>query len=464
MRTFPILLLPLLYLTPWSSAQAAGSTAGHARTRELAELGRLPTPLEVVVADIVNYHRHRLPLPRAGQVVAMDVRFGGDAVRPGGEAILQVGFTTMPAGDRDHLPPLNLALVIDCSGSMADAGKMEAVQRGLQAFADRLRPGDEVAVVTYNDEAQVRCRRRPFGDGRWFRRAVGELRPGGATNLHGGLMLGLQEVAGGARARGSNRVILLTDGIANRGVVEPDAILRDARRFTAEDVDLTTVGVGMDLNTELLDRLARGGRGLFHFVADGKDVAKVFVDEVEALVAPAARQAELRLELPEDLDVLQVWGHEYRRERGGLVVALPDMNRGMTAVVLLRCRCDRRAGGGRLAVHAELRAVAAQDHAPIELRESARLRVDEAAGDGLDDPEVRKNHTIAVLAQGLHEMAACAQDGRWADADRALRRALESARRSLPHAEDPDVRAVLQMAEDHGRTLARHVDRFRDQE
>jgi uncharacterized protein YegL len=533
------LLLPLL-LAPCLAAQSVSPSAGHARTRELAELGKLPTPLDVAVADIVNYHRHRLPLPRAGEPVAMDVRFGGEAAVPGGEAMLQIGFTTAPSGDRQDLPPLNLALVIDCSGSMADAGKLDAVKRGLLAFADRLRRDDQVAIVTFSDEAQLLCPRRPFDGGGWFRSAVEQLAPGGSTNLHGGLMLGLREVGNDPLPRGSNRVILLTDGIANRGVVEPEAILADSRKFTAEDVDLTTIGVGKDLDTALLDRLARGGRGLFHFVADGKDIAKVFVDEAEGLIASVARAVELRVELPPGLELVQSYGHEYRRDGRELVFALPDMNRGMTAVVLLRCRCTAAAGasatarvalraqavgGGRINLHGEatlrcagrvaLRAgdeVAFDlDHTHAELAALAdvqrvtrngtilvptvgpvnvvELEADQlerlVAGllaarfggelgvhvrgtrvhtDPLADPEVKKNATIALLAQGMHDMAEQAQQSRWTEADRILQRAIDTARARLPDAQDPDVRTVLEMAEGHARTLRRYVDRFRDYE
>src|SRR5262249_48855739 len=380
------------------------------------------------------------------------------------------GFTTAPSGDRSDLPPLNLALVIDCSGSMADAGKMDAVKAGLRAFADRLRRDDQVAIVTFSDEAQVLCPRRRFDSGHWFRSAVAQLATGGSTNLHGGLMLGLREVAPDPLPAGSNRVILLTDGIANRGVTDPEAILRDSRGFTAENVDLTTIGVGRDLDTALLDRLARGGRGLFHFVADGKDVAKVFIDEAEALVASTARTVELRVELPPDLELVQAYGHECRRDGRELVFALPDMNRGMTAVVLLRCRCTAGADGGRLVARAALRASATGTGARrIDLHGGASVRaVDRGptlrAGDEVDplaDPEVRKNATIAVLAQGMHDMAEQAQQCRWAEADRILQRAIATARERLPDAQDPDVRTVLEMAEGHARTLRRYVDRFR---
>lgn len=459
-----VLPLSALLLSSVAAAQQAASDFGHARTRELAELGVLPTPLEVAVADLVNFHRHRIALPRAGEVVAMDLRGGGDAVRPGDEIVLQASFATAPMLDRSDLPPLNLALVLDCSGSMAAAGKLDACKRALAAFAGRLRPDDTVAIVAYSDEARVVAPSRALGDGRWFATAVDGLAPGGATNLHGGLLLGLRECQRALRAGGSNRVILLTDGIANRGECDVEAILRDARAFTAEDIDLTTIGVGRELQTALLDRLARGGRGLFHFVADGQDIDKVFVAEAEALMAPAARRAALRVRLPRALELLQVYGHEYRRDGDAIEIELPDMNRGMTAVVLLRCRAVGE-HGERADVTAELTArTADRTAARIELRQSTAVRIDTEAAAPWRDAEVRKNTTIAVLAQGLHDMAVDAQAQRWANAERSLQRALLAARELLPSTDDADVRAVLRMAEDHARTLRRHVDRFGDHE
>jgi hypothetical protein len=139
------------------------------------------------------------------------------------------------------------------------------------------------------------------------------------------------------------------------------------------------------------------------------------------------------------------------------------MNRVVTAVVLMRLRCRRRAGpGALLAVRAGLRATAAAGDRPIDLEGRARLQVEDRRTDPLADVEVRKNHTIAVLAQGMHDMAAAAQERRWAAAESALQEALEVARERLPNAEDADYRAVLEMAEGHARTLRKWVDRFRD--
>ena len=260
-------------------AQEAVSTFGHARARELAELGKLPSARDIVVRDLVNYHRHRLPLPRAGQDVALDVRFDRGSAAAGDEVWLQVGYTTAPQGDRALSPPCAVALVVDVSGSMAEAGKMTAVQAGLRAFVERLRADDQIALVTFSTEARTLERLRRRGDGRWLLDAIERLKPDGNTNLHAGLMLGLDELARGDAGTTARRVVVLTDGIANTGVTAPDQIVGDATRRAETKIDISTIGVGRDLDVPLLQRLADGCRGLFHFVADATDVQKVFVAE-----------------------------------------------------------------------------------------------------------------------------------------------------------------------------------------
>ncbi|MBK8980103.1 MAG: VWA domain-containing protein [Planctomycetes bacterium] len=456
-----------------ASGQAAGSTYGHARTRAMAELGQLPTPIDVAVADLVNFHRHRIPLPRAGDAVALDLRFGSPAFDARGEAVLQVGYTGAEAADRLDLPPVNLGLTIDCSGSMAAAGKLDAVQRALRVLVGRLRPTDRVTLVRWSERAEI-VGSGLRGDGAWLLRAIDTLEPGGATNLHDGLLTALRDVAAAATAGGRSRVILLTDGIANRGVTDPAAILDEARGYTEEGIDLTTIGVGSELNGDLLDRLARSARGMFHFVADARDVEKVFVDELQAQLAAVARRLELRLTLPPGLEIVRVYGYEPRRGdlSGQVRIELPDLYAGGTQVVIAMLRLrhaaldggllgDRALGGEPMAIGAELVWRDVTTDASHALRQQVSIRTD-ADGDPLADAEVRKNFTIARVAQALHDMAVAAAARRWVEADRALQDALAFADRTFPSHEDEDLRRVTDMARRFRDTLRAYLDRFRD--
>src|SRR5262245_17455958 len=155
-KIFACLLFLFLALTNAAPAQEGRSTASAARTRYLSEVGLVPSSREVAVEDFINYHRHEIGRPRAGEAVAMDVRWGNDrAFGAGYEAVLQVGFSTALANERQDLRPINLALVIDKSGSMADSDKMSRVKSALVALVSRFRDVDALSIVVFDSDAQV---------------------------------------------------------------------------------------------------------------------------------------------------------------------------------------------------------------------------------------------------------------------------------------------------------------------
>lgn len=467
MRTPPLFLHSRQFLAPGlllalaaaAVAQSGQDTFGHARSRELAELGRLPAARDVVVRDLVNYHRHRLPLPRADQDVALDVRF--DRSQTAGEDLLalQIGYTTRPQGDRATAPSCSIALVVDCSGSMQERGKMDQVKTGLREFVRNLRADDEVALVAFATEARLVASRRKVGDGRWLGAAIDDLQPSGNTNLHAGLMLGLHELPAETTGDHPRRVVLLTDGIANTGVTEPAEILAAARPFTASAIDVSTIGVGENLDVALLEQLATGTRGLFHFVADEQQVQKVFVQELDSLLMPVARRPQLTIDLPAGLEVVRVLHDGVQQRKNQLRFDLRDLNAGATGVVMVQCRAA--AGAEQpLVVHAEMTFDSATKGRRETERNSAELRLGGRSAPQFD-LEVQKNHAIAVLAQGLHDMAEACESKRWAEADRALRLAIDEQKRLFPGT-DPDLQRVRDIAAGHSRTLQRHLDRFRD--
>ncbi|HEX8688252.1 MAG TPA: VWA domain-containing protein, partial [Pyrinomonadaceae bacterium] len=344
------ILLPLALLllaAPPARAQEGASTAAAARTRYLSEMGLIPASRSVAVEEFVNYHRHQFGRPKAGEAVLLDVRWGNDRVSASDpEAVLQVGFSTALASDRRQLPPVNLALVIDKSGSMADSDKLSKVKEALLTLVNQLRETDTLSLVVFDSEAAVLRPAREVGDREEVRRLIRGIEPGSSTNIHAGLVLGYREALRSFKRGGTNRVVLLTDGIANQGVTDPAQIARESLSFNDRGVDLSTIGVGLDLNKDLLRDLAKSGRGLFHFVADAQDIDKVFLKEVQSLVAPVASEPNLEVEYGPGLELAHVYGYEPERTAGGLKIRLDNMNQGLTQVVLLRFKASPRALDG----------------------------------------------------------------------------------------------------------------------
>jgi Mg-chelatase subunit ChlD len=450
-----ILSLPLLIFALTGSVlaqQQGASSAAASRARYLSEVGSLPASREVAVEEFINYHHHQIGSPKADEAVALDVRWGNDqAPGSGQDAILQIGFSTALATDRQQLRPVNLALVIDKSGSMAAADKLSRVKAALLALVSQLRDTDTLSIVVFDSAAEVLLPARNVADRGYICQLIRDIAPGSSTNIHAGLTLGYREALKNYRKDATNRVILLTDGIANQGETEPAKIASDSLRYNDQGIDLSTIGVGLDLNKDLLRELAKSGRGLFHFVADAEDIEKVFIKEVQSLVAPVAYEPNVDIVYDPALELKQVYGYEPMFRKGGVKIKLDNMNQGLTQVIMLRFQLATR-----MALHSSLPVnVRLSYYDPehkeqvVKLQESFLIVKDKPYGDPLKDPEVGKNYSIAALAQAIRDMAAACEARRYREAENLLTTAIDKTYRRYPHMEDADITRTLTIAQNY---------------
>ena len=274
-------------------------------------------------------------------------------------------------------------------------------------------------------------------------------------------MLGYHEALVNFRRDMTNRVILLTDGIANTGVTDPGRIARASLSFNERGIDLSTIGVGLDLNKDLLRQLAKSGRGLFHFVADAQDIEKVFLTEVQSLVSPVATQPNVEIDFDQGLELVQVYGYEPQFRRGGVQLKLDNMNSGLTQVVMLRVRPalyvpDRSRLGVKVRLGyydlARKRRVVESEEAFVTVRDGAQAVA-------LEDGEVEKNYSIALLAQAIRDMAAASEAGRFVEAENLLTSAIATTFQRYPNLEDEDVRRTLSTARKYQEALRRQNQR-----
>jgi Mg-chelatase subunit ChlD len=419
-------------------------------------------PDEVAVEEFVNYHRHRLPLPKAGQSVAMDVRWGNDEIsRNQREAVLQIGFTTPSVNERTNLRPLNLALVIDKSGSMADGDKMPRVKESLRTMLDKLREDDIVSIIVFDTDAEVLFPAQRIGNGDRLRRAIELIEPGGSTNLHAGLMLGYKEAQRNFQKDATNRVILLTDGIANVGTTDPQRIAAESSEFNGLGVDLSTIGVGLELNNDLLRTLAKSGRGLYHFVADYKDIDKVFVTEVQSLLSSVAKNVRLDVEFDPNLQIEQIYGYDPRHSGNGFSMNLENLNNGVTQAIIIRFRAGNpnknfNSVKVRLSYYDVKKQQKTEEYQEVILNGSNKSKTEI-----LVDEEVMKNYTIAELAQSLDAMSKAFKSGKHLEAERILNQTVAETNNRYPTMEDKDIQFILDIVESY-RTDLRNFNRRKE--
>jgi Ca-activated chloride channel family protein len=207
----------------------------------------------------------------------------------------QVGMLVTLVGETPvRRAPINVVLVLDRSGSMTGS-PLEAARAAATRFASFLSPQDRLAVVTFDGEVETIFGPAAAG-GPEAAEAIARVQARGSTNLSGGWLKGRQLVEQG-RVDGTNRVVLLTDGQANAGIVDPIRLLGLAEHGAAGGVSTTCFGFGRDFNEDLLEPMARAGRGNYWFVESADQMTPIFDSEIEGLVALAAQNVEIEVRL-----------------------------------------------------------------------------------------------------------------------------------------------------------------------
>src|SRR6185436_2184437 len=222
--------------------------------------------------------------------------------------------------------PLNLALVLDRSGSM-QGEKLRYVQQAACHVLDMLDERDRIAVVAYDDQVILLAPSQPISEHTRgeLKRKINELRPGGWTDLSGGWLEGCREVAAHQSPDGIDRALLLTDGLANRGITDIEELTHHARELRRRGVSTSTFGVGLDFNEHLLEALAEQGGGHFYYIERPDHIPAVFRRELGELLTVVAREAFLSVTIPSGVAVELLGDLPHERTGARLRMFLGDL-------------------------------------------------------------------------------------------------------------------------------------------
>jgi len=386
-------------------AEHGATAAANAYASETELLQGIMPAEQVRVEEVLNYYEQNFPTP-ADHVLGLNATLGNTHVpAEGGEVWLQIGLQAAEATVQE-VRPINVALVLDKSGSMADADKMSYLKQSLHIFIGGLHPEDVISIVVYDTQAHVLLPARSVGDGQALRAAIDQLTPGGSTNLHGGLMLGYQEVQKNFDARFNNRVILLTDGIANEGVTDPSQIAADSLAYNQQGIYLSTIGLGLDFNDQLLSTLAEQGKGNYHFISDAQEMERVFRQEALGLVQTVATDVWLTLDLAGGAQVQRVYGYDYDLKGQTMRVHLDDAGAESNQILVVKLLVS--AGQGVEQPLARARLEHDDPFADTHEVQEADLALSYGAPspyDPLVTPSVRRNVTILQMAEALQQVS-----------------------------------------------------------
>jgi Ca-activated chloride channel homolog len=209
------------------------------------------------------------------------------------EVLLRLQAPDRSASATPTRQPLRLAMVIDRSGSMSGEPLQEAL-RCAEYVANGLQPTDQLAVVLYDDQVQVPLALRAGGDPAAVRLALAGVESGGSTALFDGWEAGAKVLEAGADGSLS-RVLLLSDGQANRGLCGQTEIERHCAEWAGRGVSTSTVGLGRNFNEDLMIGMARAGGGQQYYGQKAEDLYDGFDEELTLLKSLYLRQVRVKL-------------------------------------------------------------------------------------------------------------------------------------------------------------------------
>ena len=245
----------------------------------------------------------------------------------GGTAYLQISLTSSGRDDRKRRQrPMNIAVVLDRSGSMADERKIDYAKSALTKLIDQLHAEDLFSLVVYDDVIDVlRSSQRVGSSHRDLKRLISDIYPRNSTNLGGGMMEGLRQVERNLGKEYVNRVILLSDGLANQGITDPSELARIARNHRSRSISLTTMGVGLDYNENLMVALAESGGGNYYFIESPSQLASIMSKEFNSASSVIAQNAYIELKLGRGVKVVDVIGCEDFFDGGTYRIPVGDL-------------------------------------------------------------------------------------------------------------------------------------------
>jgi len=217
-----------------------------------------------------------------------------------------------PAPDQSaQRPAVNLCVVLDRSGSMAGDKLAKAKEAAIEALR-RLDREDIFSVVVYDHNVQTVVQAQKAHHVERIEAMIRSIRSGGNTALFGGVSQGAAQIRKNLGGDYVHRIILLSDGIANTGPSSPEDLGRLGAALLKENISVTTVGVGMDYNEDLMTRLSERSDGNTYFVESSQDLPRIFAAELGDVLNVVARKVKVVIECPGEVKPLRIIGRDGR--------------------------------------------------------------------------------------------------------------------------------------------------------
>lgn len=341
--------------------------------------------------------------PRATAAeIKLDAQLGQTVVNSAKSApiYLRLSLKSLATAETTKRPPINVAIVIDRSGSMS-GDRIAAAREAAHVALERLSSDDIVSLVAYNHHVDVLHAAARLGSSiESLKRAIDRLTPDGTTALYAGTEEGGEQVRKFLSDTKVNRVILLSDGLANVGPSSPSELGDLGRRLASNGISVTTIGLGLDYNEDLMQRLAASSDGNHAFVEHPRQLAAIFDKEFGDALSVSARDIRIIIECRNGFKPTRVLGREAEISGGRVTLKLNQLQASNERYVVLEIEAPKGAKAGDAEV-AEIDV----EYIDLERSQSAKSEASVRATLSDDDKAAEASINKPVMSQVTEQIA-----------------------------------------------------------
>ena len=298
--------------TPLSTFSIDVDPASYSNMRRFINRGELPPADAIRTEELVNYFSYDYPKPTGNDPVKITVE-AGTCTWNTAHRLVRIGLKAKEI-PTEQLPASNLVFLVDVSGSMWGANRLDLVKSSLKLLVNNLRNKDKVAIVTYAGSAGVKLEATSGGDKQKIREAIDELTASGSTAGGAGIHLAYQIAKKNFISDGNNRIILCSDGDFNVGVSSAEGLEQLIEKERKSGVHLTVLGYGMgNYKDSKIQVLAEKGNGNHAYIDNLQEANRVLVGEFGATLHTVAKDVKLQVEFnPSQVQAYRLIGYESR--------------------------------------------------------------------------------------------------------------------------------------------------------
>lgn len=417
----------------------------------------IPTVEDLLIDEFNNFVKKQIPPPEKGKGLRIVLKWGNELINgKSKEAVLEVGFSANKDESNAYGPPINISFVVDKSGSMAGYERIEELQKSLVNFVGSLRPNDVASLVIFDTEPELLLETgKLHGRKDELISLVNSVVAGGGTNIYKGMIMGYEEVLKTMQEKGTNRLVLLTDGY---GETEVKVIVDKSKEYNAKGIELSAIGVGEGYNQPLLKLLSTHGGGSFQHVGSSNNLQETFRRELSSMLYPVAKDAKVEILYNNKIVFSNLFGFPFKKETDNKVtMKLDNIYPGLNKLALVKF--DLKKPNKSIENEPITIKISYFDYRLnkiVTTQEKAYLKWQEASGklELIMEQEQKMLFAIAIMNQSLKIMADAFSIDDFVKAEQVVKRAIEQIEELYPDAKQTDVENLY-------RTLKEYADILR---